>query len=632
MTANEIRQKYLNFYKKRGHALIPSAPLVPENDPTTLFNSSGMQPLVPYLLGQPHPLGKRLVNSQKSFRSQDIEEVGDNRHTTFFEMLGNWSLGDYFKKEQLPWIWEFLTKELELTPQKLYVSVFEGNEAVPKDTESIKIWQEIFSEMGIEARVIDRELFTNGASVMQGRIFTYPATKNWWSRSGEPEKMPPGEPGGPDSEVFYDFGFDFKFHENSPWKERPCHPNCDCGRFLEIANSVFMQYVKKADGSLEELPQKNVDFGGGLERLAAATQNSSDIFQTDLFTPLIHTIEVLSRKKYGENKIVTKSMRIITDHIKGAVMMMADGVLPANKLQGYVLRRLIRRSLLYGRYLGFENDFSYLGKLVEPVAEIYKNPYPEVLTKVGLIKQIITDEAQRFGKSLHKGLREIEKLDRLDGVIAFKLYETFGFPWEMTEEIALERGQKVKKGEFEAEFKKHQEKSRTATVGMFKGGLADHSEKTIRLHTAHHLLLAALQKVVDPNIRQRGSHITSARLRIDFNLSRALSREEKQRIVDLVNQKIKEDVKVVRCDMERTAAEKIGAQMEFGKKYPQKVSVYFVDLKRDVDPQQATPSDYFSAEFCGGPHVERTGIIGHFKILKEEALGSGIRRIYADLD
>ena len=596
MNSDDIRSKFISFFVARGHKEIPSAKLVPENDPTTLFTSSGMQPLIPYLLGEPHPLGKRLVNSQKSFRTQDIEEVGDNRHTTFFEMLGNWSLGDYFKKEQLPWIWEFLTRELGLPKEKLYVSVFEGTDDAPRDEESAAIWKRL--------------------GVPEDRILYYGVKKNWWSRSGEPALMPPGEPGGPDSEVFYDFGEHLGFHEKSPFKNEQCHPNCDCGRFLEIANSVFMQYQKQVDGSVKELAQKNVDFGGGLERLVAAVNNTSDIFKTDLFLPMIHVLEKETRKTYEEE---SHAMRIIADHIKGAVMMMTDGVLPSNKTQGYVLRRLIRRSLLYGRKL---NKFTDIGKLVVPVAQIYERAYPSVTEKAAEIQVLLEEEAKRFGKTLERGLSEIEKVKALDGTIAFMLYETYGFPWEMTVEIAAEKGQTVDREQFETEFTKHQELSRTAAKGMFKGGLADGSEQTTKLHTAHHLLLAALQNVVDPNIKQRGSNITAERLRIDVNFARKLTPEEISKIEALVNEKIAEDVSVTRVEMDRSEAEKIGAQQEFGQKYPDRVSVYFVG-PRDT---------FFSAEFCGGPHVTHTGELGKFKIIKEESSGSGIRRIYASMD
>jgi alanyl-tRNA synthetase len=592
---------------------IPSAPLVPENDPTTLFTSSGMQPLIPYLLGQKHPLGKRLVDSQKSFRAQDIDEVGDNRHTTFFEMLGNWSLGDparhpcgqalaggYFKKEQLPWIWEFLTKVIKLDPKKLYVSVFAGNESVSKDIESINIWKEIFEKEGISSGVAESHF---AEAPRDARIYLYGAGKNWWSRSGEPEKMPAGEPGGPDSEVFYDFGT-----PHDPKFGATCHPNCDCGRFMEIANSVFMQYQKMPDGSLKELAQKNVDFGGGLERLVAVTEKTNDVFKTDLFIPILDQITAVSKITYAGNEV---SMRILADHIKGAVMMIDAGVLPSNKGQGYILRRLIRRALLHGRKL---NNFIAIETLVEPIEKIYQNKYP---TAAEILKQ----EALKFSKTLEKGLSEIEKIPVLDGKIAFTLYETYGFPWEMTVEIAKEKGQQVDRAQFEEEFKKHQELSRTAAKGMFKGGLADHSVQTTRLHTAHHLLLAALQKLVDPTIRQRGSNITVERLRMDFNFARKVTPEEIQKVEALVNETIKKDLKVERVEMPREEAEKVGAQMEFGHKYPDRVSVYFVG-----------PRDhFFSAEFCGGPHVTHTGELGSFKIIKEESAGSGIRRIYATL-
>jgi len=590
MKSVDVRARYIAFFTKHGHKEIPSARLVPENDPTTLFTSSGMQPLIPYLLGAPHPLGKRLVNSQKSFRAQDIEEVGDNRHTTFFEMLGNWSLGEYFKKEQLPWIWEFLTQELGLAEEKLFVSVFEGTGKVPRDEESAGIWKSL--------------------GVPESRIFYYGVKKNWWSRSGEPNNMPSGEPGGPDSEVFFDFGtpHDSKFGES-------CHPNCDCGRFMEIANSVFMQYQKKEDGSLVELSQKNVDFGGGLERMVAATNNDPDVFKTDLFFPIIDQITSASKKEYSENEV---SMRIVADHIKGAVMMIADGVLPSNKAQGYILRRLIRRALLHGRKL---NHFSAIETLVEPIEKIYQTRYPGA-------SEILHEEALRFGKTLERGISEIEKVQNLDGNIAFTLYETYGFPWEMTVEVATEKGQKVDRAQFEQQFKKHQDLSRTAAKGMFKGGLADHSEQTTKLHTAHHLLLAALQKVVDPEIKQRGSNITAERLRIDVNFARKLTAEEIQKIETLVNEKIKENLPVTRVEMDREIAEKIGAQREFGQKYPDRVSVYFVG---PASPAGRPQDNFFSAEFCGGPHVTHTGAIGKFKILKEESVGSGMRRIYGAL-
>lgn len=608
MQSKDVRSKFLAYYQERGHAVIPSARLVPENDPTTLFTSSGMQPLIPYLLGQKHPSGNRLVNSQKSFRSQDIDEVGDNRHTTFFEMLGNWSLGDYFKKEQLPWIFGFLTKELGLDPKRLYVSVFAGNETVAKDTESIAIWKEIYKSVGMEANVGER-------------IFTYPAKKNWWSRSGEPENMPPGEPGGPDSEVFFDFGKELGLHEISPWKDEVCHPNCDCGRFMEIANSVFMQFQKMPDGTLKELAQKNVDFGGGLERMTAASQETPDVFRTDMFTPIIEELERVSKKTYGKLPEDTRSMRIIADHIRGSVMMMADGVLPSNKGQGYILRRLIRRSMLHAKNLGLWGNWTFMDALVEPVVSIYKEAYPNVTEQRQSIQQMISEEARRFGKTIEKGFKEIEKLQTLTGKDAFILYETYGFPWELTEEIAIGKGQHIDRAQFEEEFNKHKALSRTAAAGMFKGGLADHGEETTKLHTAHHLLLASLQKLVDPTIKQRGSNITGERLRMDFNFARKLTPEELVEVEAMVNEVITKNLPVTRVEMDRSEAEKIGAQMEFGHKYPDRVSVYFVGSQKD----------FFSAEFCGGPHVGFTGALGHFTIRKEESAGSGIRRIYGEL-
>lgn len=596
MQSSDVRKKFLSYYQKRGHTVIPSAPLVPLNDPSTLFTSSGMQPLVPYLLGQPHPSGKRLADSQKSFRAQDIDEVGDNRHTTFFEMLGNWSLGDYFKKEQLPWIFGFLTGELGLDPTRLYVSVFEGNESVPKDTESFAIWKSL--------------------GIPDERIFFYGVKKNWWSRSGEPDKMPPGEPGGPDSEVFFDFGT-----PHDPAFGPVCHPNCDCGRFLEIANSVFMQYQKMPDGSLKELPNKNVDFGGGLERMVAATENTPDIFKTDLFLPIITKLETLSKKTYGSDPLETRSMRIISDHIKGAVMMMGDGVLPSNKQQGYILRRLIRRAMLHTKNLGVWGKWDVVESLVSPVVSIYRDAYPAVSDQEHAITSVLSEEAKRFGKTIEKGFREIEKIETLTGKDAFILYETYGFPWELSEEIAKGKGQKINRAQFEEEFTKHKELSRTAAKGMFKGGLADHGEETTKLHTAHHLLLAALQKLVDPAIKQRGSNITAERLRIDFNFSRKLTPGELDKVAALVNEKIKENLPVTRVEMPKTEAETLGAQMEFGQKYPDRVSVYFVGPK----------DHFFSAEFCGGPHASFTGTLGHFTIRKEESAGAGIRRIYGVL-
>ena len=601
MKSADIRRKYIEFFKARGHTELPSAPLVPENDPTTLFTSSGMQPLVPYLLGQRHPAGKRLVNSQKSFRAQDIEEVGDNRHTTFFEMLGNWSLGGYFKKEQLPWIWEFLTKELGLDPKRLYVSVFEGTKDVPRDEESVTIWKTL--------------------GIPENRIFSYGVDKNWWSRSGEPEKMPPGEPGGPDSEVFFDFGEKRGLHEASAFKGKPCHPNCGCGRFLEIANSVFMQYVKESDGTLKELDQKNVDFGGGLERLAEATADNPDIFATDFFSEARKILEDANLVRSPESQ---RSIRIILDHIRASMFIVDAGIQPANKERGYVLRRLIRRAALHSKVANIDLAKGLLSHIIPVFINTYEDTYPSLKDNKGTIITTITEEFKKFEKSLGLGMKKILALKPagiISGSDMFDLYQTYGYPPELIEEYARQNGLTIDNRGFEEAKKKHQEQSRTAAAGMFKGGLADQSEQTVKLHTAHHLLLAALQKAVDPSIKQRGSNITSERLRMDFNFPRKLTAEEVKKVEILVNEKIKENLPVERAEMDLVEAEKIGAQMEFGQKYPDRVSVYFIGPREH----------YFSAEFCGGPHVSFTGVLGRLTIAKEESAGAGIRRIYAVL-
>jgi len=604
MTSSEIRRKYLDFFKARGHIVIPSAPLVPENDPTTLFTSSGMQPLIPYLLGQPHPLGKRLVNSQKSFRAQDIDEVGNRSHTTFFEMLGNWSLGDYFKQEQLPWFLEFLTKELGLAQERLYISLFAGTREIPRDNESFTIWKSL--------------------GISENKIFFYGTKENWWSRSGEPDKMPAGEPGGPDSEVFFDFGADLKLHENSSFRKDKCHPNCQCGRFMEIGNSVFMQYQKtsKTDtDQLTELKQKNVDFGGGLERINAAVNDTPDIFTTDSFCSLIRIIEQLSKKTYGQDSETDRGMRIMADHLRGAVMMITEGVIPANKTQGYLLRRLIRRAVLYGKKLGLWGDWQYLDEIVSATAQLYPTVYPEVASRQRETQGILREEAGRFGKTVENGLREIAKLQKLDGKQAFFLYETYGFPWELTEEIARGRGLKVDRIQFKEEFKKHQELSRTATAGMFKGGLADESEQTTKLHTATHLLHAALRRVLGEHVQQKGSNITAERLRFDFSHPKKLTPEQLKTTEDLINQKIKENLPVSLEILAKDQALKSEALAVFAERYGAKVKIYTIGGDSSAPP--------FSREICGGPHVSFTGTLGHLTIKKEESAGAGVRRIYA---
>ncbi len=639
MTADQIRTKYLEFFTTRGHKEIPRAKLVPENDPTTLFTGSGMQPLLPYLLGQKHPAGKRLVNSQPSFRAEDIEEVGDNRHTTFFEMLGNWSLGDYFKAEQLPWFWEFLTKELKLDPQKLYVTVFAGDEklGIQKDTESAEIWKKLFSKAKIDAKEVENPS-TEG---IKGRIFYYGST-NWWSRTGPPENMPEGEPGGPDSEVFYDFGTK---HDHKYGKV--CHPNCDCGRFLEIGNSVFMQYVKTKDG-FRELPQRNVDFGGGLERLVAAVNNDPDIFKIDLIWPIAEELAKHSGKKYEE---AVESQRVIADHLRAATFLAVDGVEPSNKEQGYVLRRLLRRTIRRGLDLGIYGGL--FESAVPIVVDIYKKSYPEVADHQDQVLQTLTKEEGIFRQTLRKGLREFDKLvhtlvtesgdalvtesgDRiiaeqtepLTGELIFRLFDTYGFPSELSLEEAKNRGIKLDSNwqkDYDKELEVQRERSRTAGKGKFKGGLAGHSEIETKFHTATHMLYRALKEVLGDGVVQRGANITEERIRFDFSHPQKMTEGEIKKVEDLVNQKIKEDLPVSYEEMDTKEALAKGAYGAFGDKYGDKVKVYSVGEAKNR----------FSFEICGGPHVEHTGQIGEvgkkFKITKEESSSAGVRRIKAAL-
>lgn len=620
LSANELRQKYLNFFAKHGHKIIPSASLVPENDPTTLFTSSGMQPLVPYLLGQAHPEGKRLVDSQKSFRSQDIEEVGDNRHTTYFEMLGNWSLGDYFKQDQLTWAFEFFTKEVGLDPQKLFVTVFSGNEklGIPKDTEAVEIWQKLFKTVGIDAKAVEE---SDVQGMQGGKIFYYPEKKNWWSRSGTPDKMPAGEPGGPDSEVFYDFGEKLKLHEKSQWKDEWCHVNCDCGRFLEIGNSVFMQYQKQAEGSFQELPQKNVDFGGGLERILAASQDKLDVFKTSLFWPVIEQLEKISGKSYSGNEI---QMRVITDHLKASTMLIVDGVVPSNKTQGYVLRRLLRRAALKVHQLDV-NFVEVLPDLSKTILEMYDGEQGISLTSQSdLVTSTIKQELEKFQKTLAAGLKIVEKTEHMDGKVAFNLYQSYGFPLELTAEIAEQKGQQLDRKMFEAEFTKHKDLSRSSSAGAFKGGLVDQSEITTKYHTTTHLLQAALRKVLGTHVQQKGSHITAERLRFDFSHPQAMSPDEIKAVEDQINDWISQDLPMTKQSMSKTEALESGAIAFFVEKYPDQVTVYTVGK----DPQ----TDWVSKELCGGPHVTSTGTIGKIELFKEQSASAGVRRIYGRLE
>jgi alanyl-tRNA synthetase len=621
MTANELRKKYLEFFVSKGHVVVPSSLLIPENDPSTLFTGSGMQPMVQYLLGEKHPLGTRLVDSQKCFRAQDIEEVGDNRHTTFFEMLGNWSFGDYFKQEQVAWMFEFLTKEIGLNPEQLYVTVFRGNEelGISRDTDAVAFWQAEFAKCNIIAKDVD---FSERDGMQEGRIFYYEEKKNWWSRAGVPANMPIGEPGGPDSEMFWDFGAQLGLHEKSPFKDDHCHVNCDCGRFVEIGNNVFMQYIKTTTG-FEALPKGNIDFGGGFERMVAASNNNPDIFLTDLFDTIINKIEELSAKKYTENDQIRRSFQIIADHLKAATFLIGDGVVPSNTGAGYVLRRLIRRAVRYGKLIGIEKDFSV--SIAEKVIQIYQDTYTELAKKREYIFTELKKEEEKFRKTLENGLRQFNKLSSttISGKDAFDLYQTYGFPLELTEELANEKGIIVEKEAFEIELKKHQELSRTASAGMFKGGLQDSGVETARLHTAAHLLLAALRQILGEHVFQKGSNITAERLRLDFSHTHKMTPDQIEEVENLVNGVIDANFSVVAEEMTLEQAKKMNAMGVFESKYGEKVTVYSI-----VDEEMRV----VSREICGGPHAKNTLELGHFKILKEEASSAGVRRIKAILE
>ncbi len=566
MKSSELRQKFLEFFEKRGHKVIPSASLIPK-DSTVLFNSAGMQPLVPYLLGEKHPDGKRLVNIQKCIRTGDITEVGDDTHLTFFEMLGNWSLGDYWKEDSIKWSYEFLTKELKISPERLAVSCFIGDENAPKDEESAKIWESL--------------------GVVKEKIAYLPKEDNWWGPVGD------SGPCGPDTEIFY-------------WKNNsiPAPKNFDPTNknWVEIWNNVFMQYIKTQDGKYVLAEQKNVDTGMGFERTLAILNGYENVYETDLFEPIMK----LFPGHFDERK-----KRIIADHARASVFLISDGVIPSNKDQGYVLRRLLRRMAVHLR--GSGNDM--LAPIVRAI-EIYKSIYD--LDEKKILK-VVKEEADKFEKTLTIGIKAIEKINVITGKEAFLLYETYGFPLEVLEEMR----EVDNREDFFTELKKHQELSRTASAGMFKGGLADDKPETIKLHTAHHLLLASLQEMFGKEVKQKGSNINSERLRIDFSFDRKLTDEEKKKIEDMVNEKIKEGLDVVKKEMPKDEAEKIGAEMEFGVKYGDVVSVYLIEDKK---------GKVFSKEFCGGPHIKNTSELGKFKIIKEEAVSSGVRRIRAILE
>ena len=583
MKAKDLKNKYFEFFKEKGHKLISSASLIPEHDPTVLFTTAGMHPLVPYLMGEKHPLGKRLVDVQKCVRTGDIEEVGDTSHLTFFEMLGNWSLGDYWKKEAIEWSFEFLTskKWLGLDKNKLYVTVFAGDKDASKDEESVDVWKSL--------------------GIPEEKIFYLPKKDNWWGPAGSTG------PCGPDTEMFYDTG-----------KEKcgkGCKPGCSCGKYFEVWNNVFMQYNKTKDGKYEHLKQKNVDTGMGVERTAAMLQGKKDVYGIETFAPIMEKIQIEAKEQN------TRSMRIIADHLRASTFILAEKVAPSNLDQGYVLRKLIRRSIRHSRLLRIERE-NFTSEIAKIVIDIYKKDYAELNENKSFILEELEKEEKKFKKTLETGLREFNKLIKQDSMItgkeAFILFSSYGFPWEMTQELAEEKGLRVDKSDFEKEFKRHQELSRAGAEKRFKGGLADSSEESKRLHTATHLLNEALRKVISKDIVQKGSNITPERLRFDFNFERKLTGGEIKKVEDLVNQKIKEAIPVKREEMSLDEAKKRHAQGVFGHKYADMVSVYSIGD--------------FSVEICGGPHVENTKELGKFKITKEESSAAGIRRIKAVLE
>lgn len=670
--ADKIRKAFIDYYVEKGHAQIPNVSLVPNVDSTLLFTNSGMFPLVPYLSGQPHPLGKRIVNFQRCIRTgeKDLAEIGDWKHTTMFEMMGNWSLGDYFKAEQIPWVFKLYVDTFGLDPKRIYVSVFAGDEDAPRDEEAIALWKKAYAEYGIEAELapvmfetVDGkerayEIDINGQKIYRDdwsmeanpnqRIFMYGKKENWWQR-GEAA----GELGGPDSEIFFETGSE---HDVSVWGQ--AHPNSDSPRFLEIGNSVFMQYKLNDELKWEELPQKNVDFGGGFSRILVGAQGANDIFSTEIFTPIIYRIEEVSGKSYLENGKeyeLTKYFRIIADHVFGSTFIIADGVEPGNKEQGYILKRFIRRAIRMGKRLGIEQNF--LSEIAEIVLGLYERHYDHLAAQEERIRAILTAEEDKFRRTLQQGVRELQKLSerleskqqKLTGKDLFFIYETYGFPFELSlEELKLDGDQKVLQEEFKTAESEHKSASRTGAEAKFTGGLADSSAETTRLHTAHHLLLRALQMVLGDHVHQRGSNITAERLRIDFSHPEKITPEQKSEIEKLVNEAMQKEYRVLRLELAKTVAENLGAEMEFGQKYGDVVSVYVMgdvpaDLQAQIEAAAAAGEsaqsvldkyEVFSMEFCGGPHVENTKVLkdaGTFRIIKEESSGAGVRRIKATI-
>jgi alanyl-tRNA synthetase len=590
MNASELRSRYQRFFEERGHRRIPSAPLLPENDPTVLFTTAGMHPLVPYLLGEPHPLGTRLVNVQKCIRTNDIAEVGDRSHLTFFEMLGNWSLGDYFKADSLAWSYEFLTRELAIDPRRLAVTVFAGDDSAPRDDDSAEIWEEL--------------------GIPRERIFFLPRADNWWGPAGATG------PCGPDSEMFF----------NTAGLERCergelCGPGCPCGRWLEIWNNVFMEYEKRPDGSYARLPRRNVDTGMGLERTLAVLHGEADVFNIETLRPLVEQVEALSGRSYADDPA---PFRVIADHVRAATFAIGDGARPSNVEAGYVVRRLVRRAVRYGRQLGIQDRFC--AQLSGCVVDLFADVYPGLPASRERIASVLDEEEHKFQATLERGLRQFELLAaqvqargeaQLTGVEAFNLFETHGLPLEMTEELAAEQGLSVDRAGFDREFERHQQVSRQGMEVKFKGGLADHSEQTTRLHTASHLLQAALRQVLGPHVHQMGSNITVERLRFDFSHPERLTDEQLAEVERIVNAQIEADLPVSMQVLPLDQALEAGALAFFSQKYGEQVKVYSIGD--------------FSKEVCGGPHVDHTAQLGRFQITKQEAVGQGVRRIRAEL-
>ena len=628
MNAQEIRNAYLKFFEDRGHKVISRALLIPQNDPTTLFTGSGMQPLIPYFLGETHPKGVRLVDSQTCIRAQDIEDVGDDRHTTFFEMLGNWSLGDYFKKEQIPWFFEFLTEVVGLDPERLYVTCFIGDKkhGIPRDDEAAQIWQKLFEAKNIEAKIVEVGSQTDGdkRGISPGeRIFFYDDGENWWSRAGGIDKTPVGDPCGPDSEVFYDFGET----AHKPGFGKP-HPASDSGRFIEIGNQVFMQY-KRTESGFEELAKPNVDFGGGVERIAQAAIDSPDMFRISVLWPIVEKLQDISGKKYDQHR---ESMQVIADHLRGAVWLAVDGVSPSNKEQGYVMRRLLRRAIRFAFELGVEQNF--LQEVVPVIIGLYEDDFPEVAKNKEQILETLTREEKVFRQTLRKGVKELQKLAEqgtLTGEHVFMLYDTYGFPAELSVEEAVMQDVAVSKDwqkEFEAKMKEQRERSQTAAKGTFKGGLGGQTLQHKKYHTATHLMYQALRDVLGDHVIQRGSNITEERLRFDFSHPEKVTREQLDEVEKIVNDQITKDLKVSWKEYPtKVAREEKGALGQFGDRYGDTVKVYEMIADGADKP--------FSFEICGGPHVDHTLQLAEdgkkFKILKEESSSAGIRRIKAVL-